>query len=539
MGQSLGTVGSLPRIEAPIPHVFQAHGLQYQVKETADGISHIERKLDKEGKTIWEREHSVAFVFGSGTRGRSYLVQEDGALFQSPISWFSQKQMWDLSPGYEKGNRHFQRPIAVDCLFCHVNRFDHVPGSINRYKGAVFHGQAVGCQRCHGPGELHVRPHSDFAKSVSIVNPAKLEPNLRDSVCDQCHLHGDAAVDRMGRQKTEFRPGMPLDLFITHFVDESVEPDQFLGQVQQMRASRCFSASQGKLGCISCHDPHFQPEPGEKTGFYRNRCQNCHEEGQRDCSVPIAQRTRENANSCHACHMPRYATSNIVHTSMTDHRVVRRPRPPDISKRVKYSGKLVPYSQSATSSGSVELARDLSVALIDQAATKGDKSLLPKALSSLRPALEKWPGDLVGLQAQELGNYLLGKPKEALETSQLILALWPEEEKSLENAALACLMLQEPAKARAYAERLVKLNPNFAEYQYALALAAFEDKKFEQAAKAARDTLRLLPSHKEARVLLIRSLVKSGSVAEAEEELAIQARIDNTSIGSLRHLLKK
>ena len=34
-----------------------------------------------------------------------------------------------------------------------------------------------------------------------------------------------------------------------------------------MYRSRCFQASSGQLGCISCHDPHRQPAAEEKTTF--------------------------------------------------------------------------------------------------------------------------------------------------------------------------------------------------------------------------------------------------------------------------------
>src|SRR5262245_43436217 len=137
MGQSLGTLNDLPRIETDNA-LFEAGGLQYEVKRTGDSVIHMERKLDRDGKVVWELARPVAFVFGSGSRGRSYLVHHDSALFQSPISWFAQKREWDLSPGFEKGNRHFQRPIGTDCLHCHVNRFDHVAGTINKYEGNVF-----------------------------------------------------------------------------------------------------------------------------------------------------------------------------------------------------------------------------------------------------------------------------------------------------------------------------------------------------------------------------------------------------------------
>ena len=34
--------------------------------------------------------------------------------------------------------------------------------------------------------------------------------------------------------------------------------------VEQMQASACFKGSEGKLGCISCHNPHEWPQPEKR-----------------------------------------------------------------------------------------------------------------------------------------------------------------------------------------------------------------------------------------------------------------------------------
>jgi len=48
-------------------------------------------------------------------------------------------------------------------------------------------------------------------------------------------------------------------------LSEGPTEDRFVGQVGRMHESRCFRASGGRLGCISCHDPHELPEPEEKV----------------------------------------------------------------------------------------------------------------------------------------------------------------------------------------------------------------------------------------------------------------------------------
>src|SRR2546426_5301569 len=158
----------------------------------------------------------VQFVLGSGTNGKSYLIGSDGYLFQSPISWYAQKKIWDLSPGF--GNLYpRQRPITAECLFCHCNRALPEEHSLNHYREPIFEGYSIGCERCHGPGELHVkkqeRNEPPEGADDSIVNPARLPPALREAVCQQCHLLAENRILPPDRQAFDYRPGLPLHEF--------------------------------------------------------------------------------------------------------------------------------------------------------------------------------------------------------------------------------------------------------------------------------------------------------------------------------------
>jgi hypothetical protein len=62
-----------------------------------------------------------------------------------------------------------------------------------------------------GPGELHVRRRRGQKADPgdgddTIVNPRRLEPALREAVCEQCHLQGQARVLRRGRGPFDYRP---------------------------------------------------------------------------------------------------------------------------------------------------------------------------------------------------------------------------------------------------------------------------------------------------------------------------------------------
>ncbi len=121
------------------------------------------------------------------------------------------------------------------------------------------------------------RQEATGGRDLTIVNPRHLDPILRGNVCEQCHLVGDRRVNRLGRDAFDYRPGLPLTEFFVDYGHTTDEGQKLVGQVEQMKASRCFRASQGRLGCVSCHDPHEVPEPDEKIAYFRERCLACHE----------------------------------------------------------------------------------------------------------------------------------------------------------------------------------------------------------------------------------------------------------------------
>ena len=288
---------------------FEYRGLHYTVERREGRVFQNAIRRDAAGSVLAKTEAEVRFALGSGTRGTVFLIERDGFLFQSPIAWFGQKGRWGIAPGYGEGETRpsFERPIEPECLFCHTNQVRHVAHTSNRYEPPIFEGHAIGCERCHGPGALHVeRGGLSTEPDLSIVNPAHLAPALRDSVCQQCHLQGLFRFPRAGRDFFDFRPGLPLHRFLAVFVQNNGNQgtSEVAGQVEQLESSRCFRDSQGRLACTSCHDPHRLPAPSIKAAYYRERCLECHEK--KGCDLPLGERqARGRGEDCIACHMPR------------------------------------------------------------------------------------------------------------------------------------------------------------------------------------------------------------------------------------------
>src|SRR5205814_1122960 len=162
------------RYDTAAHNPFEKLGFEFAVKRHGDRVWHQERRRDAQGRVLTELDAEVHYAIGSGTRGRTYLVDRDGALFQSPISWFSQTGVWDLTPQFDV-IEHFERPAQPECLFCHANQVEPVAHTLNRYRPPLFRGYAIGCERCHGPGALHVqaRERGDVFVGLddTIVNP--------------------------------------------------------------------------------------------------------------------------------------------------------------------------------------------------------------------------------------------------------------------------------------------------------------------------------------------------------------------------------
>jgi hypothetical protein len=524
MGRSLAPIGeaSVTRSqEGAGQTLFESQGLQYSIEHRNGHVFHQETRRDASGRIVARTEAEVPFVIGSGRQGTAYLIEHDGFLFQSPMTWYSRKQRWGLSPGFETFNYHFDRPIQRHCLFCHANRVEPREGPINEYRQPIFQGHAIGCERCHGPGELHVAgPTMVDGKDMTIVNPADLSPALRDDVCAQCHLAGNSRIVRVGRRNEDYRPGLPFPRFWTVFVPP---PDRagnrFVGQFEQMHESPCFRASQGRLGCTSCHDPHHFPTPAERVAYYRGRCQECH--AQRGCSLPVSDRlARSRDDDCTGCHMPKANSFDIPHAASADHRIPRHAGGGDpFSAQHGSTGHdlrhLVVFQHERLDADErAEVERDRGVAL-GRDGPEGARVALPL----LEAAVAARPDDVTAWECKGLALGSLGRYPEALAGLREALAREPGRESALVEAARVAGKLDRRQDAVAYWRRAIALNRWRSDYHAELARLYFRDRDWQAAADACRDALRLNSTWLPVRKLLVQCALNLGDLAAARGEL--------------------
>lgn len=291
--------------------------------------SEYEKTAD--GSEIFRDTHEIKWLIGAGVNGFGAIVQRNGYLFQAPQSYYSHPGIWAPSPGYERVDPGFNRPIQEGCIFCHSGRANAIPHTNGQYSNKPFGEASIGCENCHGPGSAHIAAIKSGDKGSHIVNPAHLTPYLADNICMACHQTGDVRVLKPGKSYQDILPGKPLDdtlsILIIPPTPQNPPNADHTEHYYSMTLSKCFRASKGRLSCITCHDPHIEPSGTEAPAYFNRKCLACHTS--QSCKLPLAARMQEKpADNCIGCHMPKRDIRIISHSSATNHRIPARPDEP-------------------------------------------------------------------------------------------------------------------------------------------------------------------------------------------------------------------
>jgi predicted CXXCH cytochrome family protein len=317
-------------------------------------------------------ESRLSYFLGSGHLGTTYLYSIADYLFESPIAWYARSQNFDMKPGTADASSPISAlPIQSNCLRCHMSSVrPSDPGTINRYAGLPFLHSGITCEACHGDSDRHVRSKG----KDPIVDPARLESWLRDSVCLSCHLEGDISVERAGRSALNYRPGEPISDYLAFYVwKDATATARGVSEVEQLAQSTCKRVSGDRMACTSCHDPHLTPDANQRVAFFRAKCLACHSQAEF--------KTHHAGNQdCTSCHMPRTASANILHVAWTDHRILRQPDSISLKPVTEASGSLTPVFSPGANARDLAMANYL--ALLD--GNRSLETLVWQQLSALR-----------------------------------------------------------------------------------------------------------------------------------------------------------
>jgi len=552
------------------------------------------KMLRKEGKFIQQRyllgrnqqpvdvhEEEVTYVVGSGNHARSYLRHHpNGVITQLPVTWYSQQKSWDMSPGYDtKNHLDFSRAIPQGCVFCHTAypRMDATQLDDPHYFANPIP-EGIGCERCHGPGAKHVgqalQGETGQALKQAIYNPGRDTAEAQRTICYQCHM--ESSVDSLGtrvlkagRDVFSFRPGEPFANYAVQFSLEA--PDSKRLKVVQhgelMEASRCFQASNGRMTCTSCHDPHRKPAAADAASYYRTRCLQCHHSGK----LPTHTRAQL-AGDCSRCHMPRGTPTNGGHTVFTNHRVgiypapaglaPRRPRSnteplvfrgPDVHlpqpEKLFFLGAAYLDSPPDELSARPDLARKGTQLLQDYLGKVASSELSPKDLSRTEALLGKGYQTLNQpdlaiehykkslrlnsrqlLPAYSLGLLYAGRNDFSRSAQSFLSALqnFPSHVPSMHGLGALAEAKGNSSEALKYFERAIELYPPSLASHYRLAQMHLRSQETEKAAAELQKCLSLDPKHLPALVDLGHLMSRKGRLDESRQLFEQALKLDDS-----------
>ena len=400
-----------------------ASGIHYKVFEQAGRVWLSYEREGAQGARELKGRQELKYFLGSGKRGRTYLFEQQGYWFEAPINWYAKKQLWDMAPNYlSAGEMPLTLPVDPGCLHCHASGVVlALADARNHYSAAPFADGGITCAACHGDGTAHIASSG----KVSLANIDAMEPVRRDSVCLNCHLEGQAAVVRQGRQLVEFSPGDNLFDYALFFVyqSENGSGGRATSQWEALLKSECKRKSGDRLTCTTCHDPHGSPSPQERVVFYRRRCLQCHSR------AGFAEKHHPQNPDCTECHMGRPPSNDIAHEQVTDHWIKRRVTEERLP--LATSGELEAVGGFAAGD------RDLGLAYAQMAA-RGNQMAGVRAMGLLRGAEKQADAEGDHELHSQLGflEQMAGKTQEAADEYRLALAANADNSLAAGNLAL-------------------------------------------------------------------------------------------------------
>ncbi len=560
----------------------------YEMTRRDDALFFSRCQLDEEGNRINQFECRVDWVLGSGNHARHYLYQTaSGELYQLPVAWYPQEKRWAMAPGYD--NRFHEgvlRQVQRDCMFCH-NAYPDVPEGSDVYAAShTFPKQlpeGIGCQRCHGPGAQHIvaaKADADAAEEhrSMIVNPANLDTQLRNDVCNQCHYQPSVTLTglrRLGKADYSFRPGQPLadyqvGIDVAEKEKEASERFEINHHAYRLQQSRCFAESEGRLGCLTCHDPHHRVAAEDRASHYRSACVKCH--ALDDCTLrPEDHEKVKNidVHDCATCHMPKRRTQDVVHAVMTDHFIGRSlPSGAQLAELQETKPVLKDLvftdQQQSTDDGGSDVYRAVTMLRLSKfshpaAANQLENLLATLDLSNVEPyldltmaqlkqrryaaaertaalTLERFPNHPLALEWRGAAFLSLDNSEAAEE--QLGKALESKSARAEAHYNLGLLLLggERAEEAIERLQRAIEIRPNMSLAWFYLGKAQRELGRQEKAVESFQRTLQIEPAHSRAYLELGQTLIaldrhdearrywQHGIQVAAQPQLLIEAR---------------
>jgi tetratricopeptide (TPR) repeat protein len=220
--------------------------------------------------------------------------------------------------------------------------------------------------------------------------------------------------------------------------------------------------------------------------------------------------------------MERFASSDIAHTAVTDHRILRqpdrtkpKPQPPSLNTL-----PIVSFFKDRSGPNEPDAERDLGVALVSLDKTGGPigRHLAGAALPLLDHATARHPQDVAAVEARGWALDVLDRREEAMTAYADVLRQAPRRERTLDLAALLAERQHKTAEALRYRQRLVEVNPTRSVYRTDLAKLLGQRGEWEASLREAEEAVRGNALSAEARMALVLACLRTGQPERARRE---------------------
>jgi hypothetical protein len=241
----------------------------------------------------------IHWVMGASSAvGQTYILEKDGELYESRMSWF--KELNGLGPTlggngslpadvHEAAGRLMSHDDKLLCFGCHATN-----ASQGRQLTLERMFPGVQCQHCHEGTEDHLAAMSSRnghpAVPAALAKLQGMSAEQASNFCGRCH-----------RTWTEI----------------AVQPNPSISNIRfqpyRLTGSKCYDPDDERISCLACHNPH--QEASARPVNYDAKCAACHSGGKISAKACPVSKTK-----CVGCHMPKIELPG-GHYRFSDHRI--------------------------------------------------------------------------------------------------------------------------------------------------------------------------------------------------------------------------
>ena len=279
----------------------------------------------------------IRFARSVWIRWRSYMAAagSNGTLPNAVTDYFPLSAQWDVKKGkwlpyhVEAGTdwwvpfygpSNFDRPTGPTCDGCHSVNYDIQTRQVTEWN--------VGCEKCHGPGSLHVQ----HPTKSNIVNPANLDYVRGNDVCIQCHSQGQPLKNPIEGKYYDWPVGfLPGSRLADYWNLEELKPGttnfyqyaELTAHKNRMQGNDFVQSTMyhRQIRCFDCHQVHSNQNTANLVAVGNAVCLFCHtKDNPAGLKGTVSEHTHHaegsSGSQCVTCHMPKIEQTikdNFVH----------------------------------------------------------------------------------------------------------------------------------------------------------------------------------------------------------------------------------